>query len=148
MALDISNINPIPLDINTGILAFLAGMIVLVVIISIGLYIYMSFAYMAIGKKAKLKSPGLAWIPGVGPAIIAFQTSKMHWWPWLLLIGFIIPFLNFIAILVFVVFAIIWQWKMLEAVKRPGWWVLLSLIPAVGTLIWLIMVGIAAWGEH
>lgn len=102
---------------------------------------------MAIGKKAGLKTPGLSWIPGIGPLIIAYQASKMHWWPWLLLIGFIIPFFNIVALIVFAVFATIWQWKMFEEVNKPGWWILLGLIPLLGTLILLILVGIAAWSK-
>lgn len=153
MALDLTDLNltseatgSSP-EILAGVIAFIASIMVLAIIISIGLYIYTSFVYMAIGRKAKLKTPELSWIPGVGPLIIAFQTSKMHWWPWLLLIGIVIPFVNFIAILVFLVFAIIWQWKMLEAIKKPGWWILLMLIPGIGTLIWLILLGVAAWSE-
>ena len=126
-----------------GLLALIAGMIVVFTIISIAMYIYMGFAYMAIGRKAKLKTPELSWIPGLGPLILAFQASKMHWWPWLLLIGMFIPFVNFIASLLFMVFAIIWHWKLFEAVKRPGWWAILLLIPIVG----LVMVGIAAWSK-
>ncbi len=128
---------------NGGLFAALAGMIVASFIISIGIYIYFGFAYMAIGKKAKLSSPGLSWIPGVGPLIIAFQASKMHWWPWLLLIGTIIPIVNIIAGIAFTIFVIIWNWKMFEVVGKPGWWAILMLIPIVG----LIMVGIAAWSK-
>src|SRR3989344_4204233 len=62
-----------------------------------GLYLYISFAYHLIGKKARLKHPGLAWIPIVGPLIIAYQISKMPYWPWFLIIGFFIPLLGFIA---------------------------------------------------
>jgi hypothetical protein len=138
MALDLSS------ALIGGLLAFLAGMIVLTVIVSIGLYILMSFAYMAIAKKAKLKAPGLAWIPGVGPLIIAFQTSKMHWWPWLLLIGCFIPFVNFVFSLAFTVFVIIWHWKMFETIRKPGWWSILYLIPIVG----IIMVCVAAWSKE
>jgi len=126
-----------------GIWAFLAAMLMVFVFIAIGLYIFLGFAFMAIGKKAKLKSPGLAWIPGVGPLIIAFQTSKMHWWPWLLLIGYFIPWISWIATTAFAVFAVIWQWKMFEKVKRPGWWAILCLIPVLN----LILYGIAAWGK-
>ena len=131
------------LDLTGGILAFLAGMIIFTVLISIALYIYMGFAYMAIGRKAKLKTPELSWIPGVGPLILAFQASKMHWWPWLLIIGMFIPFVAFIAGPIFMVFAIIWHWKMFESINKPGWWAILFLIPIVG----LIMVGIAAWSK-
>ncbi len=142
MAFDLTSMDPSSY-MTEGILAFLAGMLVLIVILAIGLYILMSFAYMAIGKKAKLNTPGLAWIPGIGPLIIAFQTSKMHWWPWLLIIGMFIPVVGFIANLAFTVFVIIWHWKMFEAVKKPGWWAILYIIPLVG----LIMVCIAAWSK-
>jgi hypothetical protein len=126
-----------------GILAVIAGIIMFFVVLMIAIYIFISLAFMAIGKRAKLKTPELAWIPGVGPLIIAFQTSKMHWWPWLLLIGVFIPFLNFIAMIVFAVFAVIWQWKMFETIKRPGWWSLLCLITPVN----IVLYSIAAWGK-
>jgi hypothetical protein len=141
--------------IGAGIIALVMGMIGFLFIIFAAVYVYMSLAFMAIAKKAKLDSPGLAWIPGVGPLIIAFQTAKMHWWPWLLLISLLlmwIPFIGiliyFIAIITFAVYAIIWQWKMFEAVDKPGWWILLALIPFVGGLVYLIMVGIAAWSKN
>ena len=142
MALDLTNIEPNSI-LAGGILAFIAGIIILFILISIAIYVYMGFAYMAMGRKAKLKTPELAWIPGVGPLILAFQASKMHWWPWLLLIGTIIPVIGFAFSITFMVFAIIWHWKMFEAVKRPGWWAILLLVPVVG----LVMVGIAAWGK-
>jgi len=108
-----------------------------------GAYVFVSFAFMSLAKKAGDASPGLAWIPGVGPLIIAFRASKMHWWPWLLLVGFIIPFVQFIAIPVFVVFEFIWTWKLFQAVGRPGWWTLLLIIPLVG----IIILAVAAWGN-
>lgn len=126
-----------------GIFAILAGMILISIIIFIALYIFMGFAYMALGRKAKLKTPELAWIPGVGPLIIAFQASKMHWWPWLLLIGYIIPWIGGLFTLAFAVFAIIWHWKLFEAVKRPGWWAILMLIPIVN----IVLIAVAAWGK-
>jgi hypothetical protein len=131
------------LDLTSGLLALIMGMIVVFVIIAIALYLYLSFAFMAIGRKAKLSSPELAWIPGVGPAIIAFQTSKMHWWPWLLIIGTFIPLVGFIFSITFAVFVIIWEWKMFETIKRPGWWALLCLIPIVN----FVLIGIAAWSK-
>ena len=124
-----------------GLIALIMGMIVIFVIVAIALYIYLSFAFAAIGRKAKLKTPELAWIPLVGPAIIAFQASKMHWWPWLLIIGICIPFVSPVFSLVFSVFVVIWEWRMFEKIKRPGWWALLCLIPVVN----LILYGIAAW---
>ncbi|MBS3083668.1 hypothetical protein J4423_02585 [Candidatus Pacearchaeota archaeon] len=112
-------------------------------VIVFALYVYLSFAYYAIAKKARLSSPGLAWIPFVGPSIIAYQTSEMHWWPWLLLIGFMIPFVGSVVGIVFTVFTVVWRWKMFESIGRPGWWSILMLIPIVN----LILLGIAAWSK-
>lgn len=110
-------------------------------------YIFLGFAFMAIGKKAGLSMPALAWIPFFGPMIIAFQASKMHWWPWLLYIGMILGVFNvyiyYIASLIFFVMYIIWIWKMFEAIKKPGWWAILCLIPIVN----IILISIAAWGK-
>ncbi|MBM3234278.1 hypothetical protein FJZ19_04265 [Candidatus Pacearchaeota archaeon] len=125
------------------LLAAMAAFLLVFVLVGVGLYVYMSLAFMAIGKKARLSIPGLAWIPGIGPLIITFQAAKMHWWPWLLLIGIVIPYIGFIALIVFAVFSVIWQWKTFEAVGKPGWWAILCLIPVVN----LILYGIAAWSK-
>lgn len=129
--------------VSGGLFALAIGLVVFVVALMIALYVYMSLAFVKIAKKAKLSSPGIAWIPGFGPTIIAFRKAKMHWWPWLLLIGLIIPVVGFIPLIVFCVFATIWTWKLFEAIKKPGWWAILMLIPVVN----LIMIGIIAWGK-
>lgn len=129
--------------VAAGLLALGATFLFLYFLISVGAYVFTSLMFKSLAKKAGDSSPNLAWIPGVGPLIIAFRASKMHWWPWLLLIGVIIPFVGIIAMIAFVVFEIIWLWKLLEAVGRPGWWVLLMFIPIVG----IIMFAIAAWGH-
>ncbi len=128
-------------------LGFLFGLIAafffLFLLVLVFAYVYLSFAYSAVAKKAKLRSPGIAWIPFVGPLIIAYKTSKMHWWPWLLIIGFFIPIVNVIANLVFTVFTVIWHWKMFESIKKPNWWSILMLIPIVN----FVIIGIAAWSK-
>lgn len=126
-----------------GLFALAIGLVIFVIAVMIALYIYMSLAFTAIARKAKLSSPGIAWIPGVGPIIIAFRASEMHWWPWLLLIGCFIPIVNIFAGIAFTVFTIIWMWKMFEEIKKPGWWTILMLIPVVN----LVMIGIAAWSK-
>lgn len=126
-----------------GMMALFGAFIILFWILALGMYIYTGFAFMTIGKKAKLKNPALAWIPLVGPLIIAYQCSKMHWWPWFLIIGIFIPVIGFIFSIAFAVFSIIWQWKMFEKIKYPGWWAILCLIPFVN----LVLYGIAAWSK-
>jgi hypothetical protein len=132
------------MDYSTaGIVALIMGLIAVFAVVMIALYVYMGLAFMAIGKKAKLNSPGLAWIPIAGPLIIAFQASKMQWWPWLLIIGTFIPHIGFAFSIAFTVFAVMWNWKMFEKIGRPGWWAILGLIPVVN----LVFYGIAAWGK-
>jgi hypothetical protein len=117
-------------------------------LILVGLWIYTSLAFVAIGKRAKLKSvsPNLAWIPFVGPAIVSNRIAKMHWWPFLLLIGCIIPFVNWMFMIAFTVFFTIWMWKTFEAVKRPGWWAIFALIPIL-QIVYIVLIGVAAWAK-
>lgn len=110
------------------------------------IWIYQGFAWMKIAEKTKTSNGWLAFVP-VGNMVLLANIAKMHWWPVLLLLAMIIPFLNFVAFVVLLVFMYIWMWKSFERVGRPGWWPLLGLIPAVGTIIYLILLGIAAWGK-
>ncbi len=112
-------------------------------------YVYFSFVYSKIGKKAKLESPGIAWMPFFGKLAIIFEASKMHWWPFLVwVLGFTLSYLLIviggiigfnalkiffiiglilslvISIIVFVM-GIIWHWKTYEAVNKPGWFILI-----------------------
>ncbi len=123
-------------------LAFLAILLV------IALYIYTSIAYSKIAKKKKYPSPGIAWIPVVGPAIVTSNIAKMHWWPILLMIGFFIPYLSFVCWIIFTVFYTIWNWKMLESFKMPGWISILFIIPLAGLVLHLIIIGMLAWGNY
>ena len=102
---------------------------------------------MTIAKRARSTiAPGIAWIPIVGPPLIANNIAKMPWWPILLLIGIMIPFIGILFSLAFLVFFVIWNWKMFEALKRPGWWAVLMAIPIVN-LVYLVLLGVAAWGK-
>jgi len=128
---------------GAGLMALGLIIVLVMMILLIACYVYMSFAYMAVARRAKDKMPGLAWIPGVGPRLIAFRAAGMHWWPWLLLIGIVIPYIGFLAMIAFVVFSVVWEWKLFEKIGRPGWWAILMLIPVVS----LVMIGVAAWGK-
>lgn len=150
---DFSAVTSSATALPSGFVAMLTAFIGVAIVLGIILWIYFSLAYMAMAKKAKQDTPGLAWIPFVGPAIVAYLASRMHWWPWLLLIGFLIPFVNVIAILVFGVYSIIWQWKLFEKIGKPGWWALICLggvIPFLGllfSLAYLVLIGVAAWSK-
>ena len=126
-----------------GLVALALAFMVFIAIVIVALYLYSSFAYMAIARKAKYKHPGIAWIPGVGPLIVTNRIARMHWWPFLLFAGFMIPVIGFVAIIMLSVFQIVWLWKTFEKLKRPGWWAILCLIPIVN----LVFLGIVAWSK-
>lgn len=130
-------------QVVAGLMALAGIVLFFFFLMIVALYVYTSFAFTAIGKKAKLKTPELAWIPFIGPTLISFQASKTHWWPWLLIIGMFIPVIGLVFSIAFAVFSVIWQWKMFEAIKKPGWWALLCLLPIVN----LVLYGVAAWGK-
>lgn len=129
------------------LMMFALVFIMVMMLIMIGLYIYTSFAYMAIARKTKEKYPGLVWIPIVGKLLISSRIAKMHWWPILLLIILVIPvvniFLGIPAVIVLLVFSIIWMWKTFEAISKPGWWAIFMLIAPV----YWVLLGVAAWSK-
>ena len=129
---------------DSSLLALGVAMMMVFFVMAVVFWVYSSFAFMAIAKKAKDKMPGLAWIPGVGPTIVAFRSAGMPWWPWLLLIGIVIPFVGWIALLAFAVFSVVWTWKLFEKIRKPGWWAILMLIPFVN----LVMMGIVASSKN
>ena len=120
-----------------------AGFLFFLFVLIVAVYVYSSFAYMAIARKAKYRSPGLVWIPIVGPMIMASKTAKMHWWPILLLVVFWIPFINILCMIALLVFNIIWMWKTFEKIGKPGWWSVFMII----NIVYLVLLGIAAWSK-
>lgn len=123
--------------------AAIIGITLIVLLLALGIYIYTSLAYAKIGKKAKQKSPNVAWIPIIGKPLVALRAAKMSWIPLLLILGYLIAPLAAIFSLAFSVFVIIWNWKMMERIKRPGWWALFLLISPV----YWVLLGVAAWGK-
>lgn len=121
-------------DLAGSLMAFLIAAF----IASLVVYVLVSLAFMKIAKKANYSKPGLAWIPVIGPGIIASQVAKMHWWPILLLFGLIIPFVGFLFSLAFFVFFIIWCWKAYETIGKPGWFSLFWIISPIGLIFALI----------
>jgi len=162
-----SGASAIPEEIYIGATAFpdflFAILLAIWLVVGLAVYLYVSLAYSAIGKKAKLPNPNLAWIPFFGPLIISSRAAKMSLYPLIFLLTPAIFFLEIvtsnsfntflgvlfilISMMVFVIYTFIWNWKMYEAIKRPGWWALLKLVPSIGVIIDLILVGIAAWTE-
>lgn len=125
---------------------FIASMFIVFIILAVAVCVYQALALMNIAKRTKTKNEWLAWIP-VGNLVLMANIAKMHWRPVLLLVLVFVPFINVLAIMALAVFYIIWLWKICEARKRPGWWAILIIIPWVGGIWMLIMLGILAWGK-
>lgn len=141
--------------IISTILYFLFAIILIVFVFAIANYIYTSLAFMAIGKKAKDEKYWLAWIPFIGKPLLASRIANMPWWPVLLLLGYFFTFipafgtyLFYASLTIFGIFDLIWMWKTFKAVGKPGWWILLVLIPIFGWVIYYILLGVAAWSHE
>lgn len=130
----------------TGILALFAAFALLFLIIGLAIYVYTSWAWMTIARKTKTHPTWLSWIP-IANLYQRSQIARMHWWPILLIVAGILPTIGGIASLALFAFMIVWTWKSFERVKRPGWWALLIIIPVVGWIAYLILLGITAWGK-
>ena len=132
-------------------------------ILLFSLYIYFSLALMTIAKKTRTSPAWIAWIP-IANLYLLSKIARMHCWPLFLFLyifvsplffyfipealSWILIFLALLAYITLLVFIIIWCWRMFERAGRPGWWVLFLLVPVIGQLVFLVFLGIAAWGKN
>lgn len=108
-------------------------------IVILALYIYSALALMAIAKKTKTENRWLAFIP-VGNVYLMTQMAGLSGWWTLGVLAVFVPFIGGLAVFAGMIY--LW-WLIAEAIKKPGWWSLLMIIPVVN----LVMMGIMAWGE-
>jgi len=118
--------------------AIIAIGVFMILLFIAGLYIYRSFAWMAIAKKLKFDKAWLAWIPIANIAMV-LHLGRIHW-AWIFLI--FIPILGWMAL--FVLF-VISMWKVFEKAKQPGFYSLGIIIPEIGAVLYLIAIGVVAW---
>ncbi len=123
--------------ISGGIMGALLGVsMMFFVFFTVGLYVYIAFAWMTIAKKMKCKKYWLAWIPIANFFLFPILLKKKWTWGFM----FFVPIAN-------IVFFIIWTWKIFELRKYPGWLSLSVIIPQVGSLLYLIVIGLVAWKD-
>jgi len=120
--------------------ALIVAGILLALVFLVALYVYTSFAWYAIAKKYKYKNAWIAWIPIVRIAMI-LEFGGFNW-AWVFLI--LIPIVGWFALFVLIVIS---SWKIFEKFKYPGWFSLSLIIPKVGGLLYLIAIGLVAWGK-
>ena len=126
-------------DITSGIMAMIAGMLVVALIVALVLYVYMAIALMTIAKKTNTPNSWLAWIP-IANIYLMTQIAKVQWWT---MFAFLLVYIPFIGALAFMAVFIWWWWKIAEARNMPGWYGILLIIPIVN----LVIVGIIAWKD-
>jgi len=139
------------LNLLKGIIGAFIVFFIAFILILFALYVYLSVVYSKIGSKARLSSPGIAWMPFTGVLAVIFESSKMHWWPFLILIigfssGYILilssfaigstmmtlaTIILFATTAIFAIMTIVWHWKTYEAVGKPGWWILVPVISGI-----------------
>ncbi len=118
---------------------FLTSMLFLF-LFGVAAYIYTSYAWMIIGQKLKYDKPWLAWIPFAGTSMV-LQMGGFHW---ALVFLFLVPILGWIAL---GVLYIISNWRIFEQRKYPGWYSLSVIIPQVGSVLYLIVLGFVAFKD-
>lgn len=115
--------------------------IILALILIIALYVYTSLAWYTIGKKLKYRRSWIAWIPIVRLAMI-LQLGSFHW-AWIFLV--LIPLLGWLALFVLIIIA---KWRIFEKRKYPGWFSLSIILPKIGAILNLIVIGLVAWKDR
>jgi arginine exporter protein ArgO len=91
-------------------------------------------------RKLKHPKPWLAWIPFANGALI-LQLGGFHW---ALIFLILVPILGWIAL---AVLSIIATWRIFEKRKHPGWFSLAQIIPKIGGILYLVVIGIVAWQD-
>lgn len=148
-------------EIGIALLYFFLSIFIFIILLLVAVHIYTSLAYIRIARKTKTEPAWLAWIP-IANLYLMSKIAKMHWWPMLFMIPFLLLFPVFfvskilfliliipamICIIVQTVYWFIWNWKIFERVGKPGWWILLTLVPSAGGILYLVFLGIAAWDD-
>jgi len=124
-----------------GLMGFMIGMGILIALIALAaFYVYTSLAWYTIGRKLRYKNSWLAWIPIVRWAMI-LQLGSFHW-AWIFLI--LIPILGWIALFILIIIA---SWRIFEKRRYPGWFSLAVIIPKIGGILSMIVIGFVAWKD-
>ncbi len=146
------------------------AIIIPMLVVFLGIWVYTSLAYMGIAKRLKYKNPWLAWIPFARGAMV-LQLGGFNWgwiflWSPLVLIPlfwvnailwFIGMFLLAAGVTAFGVLCYISHWRFFEKRGYYGWLALVPLVGIIPYLGWffspfagiafLIILGFVAWKD-
>jgi len=106
----------------------------------LAVYIYHALAWATIARKMKHKRPWLSWIPFASTSM-RLELGGFHWaWIFLLLV----PILGWAALFVLVIIS---TWRAFEERKYPGWFSLSLIVPKVGVIFYMVVIGFVAWKD-
>lgn len=120
--------------------AMFAVFFLFLLLIIIPIYIYKSAVWYTLAKKLGYENAWIAWIPIARWALI-LQVGGFHW-AWVFLV--LIPILGWIALGVLIIIS---NWIIFKRRNYPGWLCLFVLIPEVGHLINLFIIGFVAFKD-
>ena len=116
------------------------------------LYIYTAVCLMLIAQKTNTKYSWLAWIPIANVFLMAMIAQKPWWWALIIVLAYGIAasllngaaaWLGWIIYIVAIVLTLIIWVAICQARNKPGWWVILLLIPLVN----IIILGVLAFSK-
>ena len=108
------------------------------ILLVLAFYVYQAITWQRIGRNQKYKYPWLAWIPFANVSMV-LEMGGFHW-AWIFLI--LIPILGWIALFVLWIISL---WRIFEKSNYPGWLGLAQIIPKIGSILYLIIIGLVAW---
>jgi hypothetical protein len=134
--------------VASGVIGALVALgILIVLLVLLAMYIYFALAWKTIAEKRKYKKSWLAWIPFANLSMI-LQLGGFHW-AWIFLV--LVPILGWIPLAILLTIS---TWRVFEKLKYPGWLSLagfIDLFPGIsglGTIAYLVVIGIVAWRKR
>jgi len=116
-------------------------MLLILLVAGLALYVYTSLSWMTIGKKLKYKKSWLAWIP-IANISMMLQLGGFHW-AWVFLV--LLPIIGWIPLFVMLIIA---TWRIFEKRKYPGWFSLSMIVPKIGGILYLVILGFVSWKDR
>jgi hypothetical protein len=120
------------MDDAAPFLALSGIMLMFVLVLGLGSYIYLSLALQTIANKTATANAWLAWIPIANLFLLLSVAKKPLWW----FLLFLIPLVNLIILIM------VWM-AVAEARHKPNWWGILLIVPVVN----IIVPGYLAWAD-
>ena len=125
------NVSP---DAAGGLLALMMGFGIVMLLLLVVIYVYMAICLMKIAKKTNTPNGWMAWIP-IANVILMLQIAKKPAWWAALLILFIIPIVNIIAGIAWVIITIIIWMAIAQELRKPEWLGVLMIIPVANLIV-------------